>query len=199
MYYLVTAPRVVLATVKFTAQHGFRAQDSEEPCAHSRRRHRLYARGRLHQITAARVGLQRTEDLVHLLPVHIVLVRQVRARPQLSPLCHIHQPCRVLIGQRLDQSSIDKRKDRHTRANPKRHHKDRGQGESRTPSHLTKSEMRVLPHCLKPKPHYLVTLLLQPGRIAELAHRRIMSRLRRNSRLAKLLLLLLTVKRHLLL
>ena len=68
------------------------------------------------------INLQRTENLVQLLPVEIVRIRKVGIGNHRNAFRHQNQPVGVGVRQRLDQRSVHKGKDGHTGADPEGQH-----------------------------------------------------------------------------
>ena len=122
--HVVRRARLILAVIEIPPQHRLHAQHPEESSAHPRAANRFRAGRSAQQVTRPRISLQRTEHRVHLLPVDIILVRQVRSRKHLRPLSHIDQPRRILIRKRLDQRGIDKREDSYARADSQCQHQE---------------------------------------------------------------------------
>src|SRR6185437_9424043 len=122
----------------------------------------------------------------------------MEARTARRALEQSNQSGGIPIWQRPNQRRIHKRKNGHAGANPKGERHDCRRGEAGVPPQLPQRELQILKNSFHPKSHYLVALLLQSRRIAELPLRRIACRLRLHAFGHKLLLRRGAMKLHLL-
>ena len=90
-------------------------------------------------------------------PIEIIRRRDVMHRYPATPNCltNAHQACRVRVGQRTEQHSIDDGEDGGSTGNPKGQGKKRGQSEARILAQHAQAEPKILTQRTK---HGVVTI-----------------------------------------
>ncbi len=174
------------------------AECPEEAGGNTRTRHRFRASRCAQQKARAVVRIESREGAIHARPITEVLQREVRSRMNFGALADIHQACGIRVGQRLQQRSIDKTEDSHAGAHSEREDEN-GHARRIRDSFATAATRSGYPaEPSRTEAHHLMTLLVQPRRIAKLTPCRVARLLGRHPAPRELLLRLRPMELHLL-